>query len=403
MTEIQHAVQVEGSKVNTYASKQVIEAMYPSLHEPTEMYEVSLGEKLRLFNGALRFVSDGENIGILGNTVTRLCPVAADCGNCALQGSGLTLAERFEMNCARANTAVTFERANVQPEDRFVLLPTSKNSYVVDESRYEAEEADGSLLQNRLTAASSVVFTKTWLQANEHNALSVGMNGADGSMGVAITAIQGEELFMPFCSMRTNMGDRGEDDQILRQALQAYFRHNNFTEEATRDALENLSVRIVLSASASLKNFAHKIQIPTIGSKYDTELRSKYPELVSAAEGKVTPRIVLHDQYAGALERGAIYPEFEAQLGVQSDPYSPTACPSDGQTCHVDYRSETKYALVKQLKEMGVAEHRIEYIDEFALDPSSPDNLMASNRAEQNNGVQTNMTNRTLNGIVVKL
>ena len=74
----------------------------------------------------------------------------------------------------------------------------------------------------------------------------------------------------------------------------------------------------------------------------------KYPDLIARAGGKITSAIVLNDQYPGALERGSIFPQLEAELfdaekDIRKSPITPDNCPGDGQTCHVNYRSECSY------------------------------------------------------------
>jgi hypothetical protein len=418
MNQIEHKVALpDGSFANTVGPRDIVEAMYPAgMTDQNDLYVADTrrdgtGVELTAMNSVLRFedIPDGRR-AILGNTVTRGCPVALDCGNCALTGAGLSTTEMSAKNCARANTARAFELAGQEPRGRFMLLPTGKNSFVVDHEHLTAEYNGSELLQQKLQAAPSVVITESWLREQHLEQFTVGMNGADGSMGVANTEIDGERLFIPFCSMRQNMGDRGPEDQILRQALTAYFESKGLDEAKRQEVLRTLDVSITLAASASLPNFGHKIQIPregddaTEGEKaYAAELRRKYPDLIARAGGKVTSAIVLNDQYPGAMARGNIYPELEAKLGIHETPITPDNCPGDGQTCNIHYRSETEYALTEQLKQLGVPEGNIHFDDRDVLDPASPDNKAASNRVEQNNGVKVANTNRTLNAMIVRL
>lgn len=409
MPEVRHSVKIGLSYSNTTGPLEVIESMYPSWQQgsaPTDgaTANLTVGDlSLTTFNSSLWFEAAGEELAILGNTKTGTCPVAKDCGSCALAGSGLSLHEMSGINCARANTAVVFESIEQDPYGAFVLLPTSDKAYVVEKDRFDQEYNGDQLMQNRLKPANSVVFTKSWLEQQGIDRISVAMNGADGSFGVATVNIVDETLIIPFCSMRTNMGDRNEEKQILKQALNAYFDSQDMPGGTRLKLLEQMDVNIVLSASASLANFAHKIRIPESGSQDDSRLRNQYPELVARAGDRVTSAIVLNDQYPGAFDRGSIFPEFEAKMGIHSTPITPDNCPGDGQTCHVDYRAETKYALLKQLEEMGVPKDKVNYDDSFAIDPSDPTNNAASNRAEQNNGVSVAMTNRTLNGMTISL
>jgi hypothetical protein len=164
---------------------------------------------------------------------------------------------------------------------------------------------------------------------------------------------------------------------------------------------------VIFGASATLRNFAHKIKVPSETDDTPEKERQKAHDLREKfRSNRVTSAMVLDDMYPGALERGNIWPQFEAEAADEAlrqgiewkSPITPDRCPGDGQTCHVDYRAETKYALEKQLRELGV--RSVDYDDEGAMDPADIDNNMASNRAEQNNGVDRNSTNRTLNAVV---
>lgn len=393
-----------GIAANFSADNEVVNSMYPSHEESSDVLSIRLGHKTVGFNTQLRFMNDGlGKKAVLGNTKTSTCPVATDCGSCALAGSGLTVVQMSERNCARANTAVGFEAIEQEPEGRFMLLPLTNKVLVADESILIPEHNGNQLMQYRLPDAMAVVFTDSWLYARGLDTAAFAMNGADGSFGVVKTKIQDEQLYIPFCSLRGNMGDRDEDAQIIRQAINAYMDREGIVGEERDSVIETMKVDITLSASAELKNFAHKIQIPEAGTQYEKQLREKYPELIELANGEITPRIVLHDQYAGALDRGHIFRESDAWLGEQADPYSPTSCPLNGETCNVDYRAETEYSIMRQLNLMGIAPENIAYDDSKALDPAAPDNNMASNRREQLSGLPIKNTSRTLNGIKVEI
>lgn len=410
MVGIEHRVALpDGNYANTVGPREDIARMYPvGMTDAAEMYVGATktdgtGVALTAVNSALRFVEVGEDRrAILGNTVPRGCAVAPDCGSCALAGAGLSTQEMSVKNCARANAASAFELAGQSPEGRFVLLPTSKEAFVVGDEGFTSEYNGEELMYQRLKPANSVVFTRSWLRQRGLDQMTVGMNGADGSMGVATTEIDGELLIIPFCSMRQNMGDRDLEDQILRQALNAYFDSQGFDQAKRDTALQELQISITLAASASLENFAHQIRVPDEGSAAAARLRERYSDLVRRAGDRITSAIVLNDQYPGAMARGSIFPELEARMGIRITPITPDNCPGDGQYCHIDYRSETEYALTKQLEDMGVRPANISYDDQEVLDPASPGNKAASNRAEQNNGVAVADTNRTLNAMIVR-
>lgn len=440
--EIQHKVALpDGSFANTVGPADVIEEMYPmGLQDPTQVYIGDTktgpvaGVRLTAVNSALRFEElGGELTAIKGGTVPRLCPVAEKCGSCVLAGSGLTMAEMSDRNCARANTTVAFEAAGVSPEGRFMMLPSPRKDvqtdrsfndyYIVDDTRFTPEYNGDELMHNRLDAAFAVVVTKSWLEEKGITAAAFGMNGADGSTGVAMAkfnnSLDDETLLIPYCSLRQNMGDREEKDQILRGALNAYFDSKGYDEAARAQLLGSMEVSINFAASATLKYFAHKIQIPREGPeapegerKLAAQIRERYPDLIARANGKITSAIVLNHQYPGALGRGNIFPQFEAEIGIRETPITPDNCPGDGQTCHVAYREETEYALETQLIAMGVPGENILFDVQDVLDPASPDNNAASNRREQNglevDGVKIGVkdplkTNRTLNAMVVQL
>ncbi len=409
---IEHGLQLpDGSYANTVVPREVIDAMYPSRNEDTPiMLTRTISHKVDWeevgINSTLRFQEQPDGrVAILGNTVPRLCPIAVDCGNCALAGAGLTVVEMSKLNCAKANTARALEVVIDEPEGRFMLTAVGSDAYIVDDSKITRETNGDKLMYNKLANASAVVFTASWLEHLGVNDFGFAINGADGSFGLATTVIDGELLFIPFCSMRENMGDRGEDRQILRKAINVYLDALEISEERRQEIIAGLEIDIDVSASATLRNFAHNIKIPRDDAEDERErqnaarIRARYPDLIERAGGKITSAIVLESEYPGALGRGSIFPQFEAETGIRTTPITPDNCPGDGQTCHVDYRAETEYALTTQLQAMGVSSARIYYNDTHALDPSAPSNNMASNRREQLNGVAVNKTNRTLNGM----
>ncbi len=430
MAEIEYNVPLQdGSFANIVGPKDQVEQMYPNWeNDPGRVYNtryeaitvddqgrmssvdmILASGSIGLFNSTLRFKPVGEEaIAIQGNTKTSTCAVAADCGSCVLSTMGLSVQQMAEFNCARANTAKVFESLGQEPEGRFMLLPITATKVMVvsDKSQLTAEYNGNELMQYRLPDASAAVFTESWLYAQGLNDAAFAMNGADGSMGILRADIKDERILIPFCSMKPNMGDRGPEAHILQKAIDAYLDTLDLNDAERQEVISELKPEIILSASAALANFAYKIGIPEEGSAEDLRLREAYPELVAQADGKITPRIVLQDSkygFPGALERGSIYRQSDAWLGVQSDPYSPTSCPMNGETCNVDYRAETRYAILKQLEGMGIQSENIIYDDSRALDPSAADNNMASNRREQNNGVAVPKTMRTLNGVQIKV
>ena len=137
MTEILHGVNIEGSFANTVAPRSVVDVMYPVWESEVEggVYigtEVEVnGVSMQPFNSILKFnplkkalyittpdtdgsgigVVEGDMVAISGNTVTRLCPVAKDCGSCALSGSGMTIAEKLDSTPFNFNGSQLFVSA----------------------------------------------------------------------------------------------------------------------------------------------------------------------------------------------------------------------------------------------------------------------------------------------------
>ncbi len=415
---IEHGVQLaSGAFANTVGPIDVMAKMYPDWN--VEQPEVYLADTvtsdlvtIRGLNSHLHFEKvDDDTLASLGNTVSRNCGVTKTCaGSCALAGSGLMTTEMSELNCARANVAVVFEAVNEPNESRFMLTAVGSDTFVVGDDTKMVREMNGDeLMFKKLPNASSVVFTKSWLEKQGFTEFTMGINAADGSFGLASMDILGESVLIPFCSMRDNMGDRGEDKQVVRKAINAYLDMLDLTGDARATVLENLDVRVDIGASASLRNFAHQIKIPRVDSDDPKEreraerIIKTYPDLIALAGGAITSAIVLESEYPGALLRGSIYPQAEAEMGIHISPITPGNCPGDGQSCHINYPEETKYAIIAQLKEMSISEQRISYDASLALDPASPSNNMASNRRENNNGVETENTLRTFSGMTVKL
>lgn len=417
MTEIRYKAPLEndnGTVANFSMPVETANEMYSNwessdglLYTSPEM--TTDGVTLKFSNSSLRFERKDDEVFVTGNTVKRLCPFVPEgkvsCEDCAVLG--MTLAERVAKNCARSNTAHAFEQAGVAPEARLMLLPTKSDVLVIGSELPGAIDATGNeVLFRTLPAAQAVVIPESAAKAMSLEKIGVGMNGADSTLGVMTFNGVNERVVVPFCSTRENMGDRSEDEQILRKAVIAYLDSKDLSATEKDTAIQDMEISITLGASATLRNFAHKIQVPSEADDASDKDKQKAASLrAKYGMDRVTSAMVLDDMYPGALSRGNIFPEFEAQLAdyarqrgedVES-PITPDKCPGDGQTCHVDYRAETKYALERQLQELGVRD--VVYNDTYAMDPADINNNLASSRGEQNGGVERSKTNRTLNAV----
>jgi hypothetical protein len=423
-SSIQYRVPVgeDGAVANFDGPRETIAEMYPEWASSDGRVYVSPeyatdGIAMQAFNSSLRFMNEGDRVAVLGNTVKRLCPFVPEgkisCEDCAFKG--LKVAGGVEKNCARSNTADAFEQMNVSVEGRLMLLPTKSDVIVLgDELPGIVETNDNGILYRTLPAAQAVVITESSADKLGLSRFGIGMNGADSSFGMATFTLDGEKVAIPFCSTRQNMGDRSYEEQVIRKAIDALLDTRGYEGNERQEKIASLAISVMIGASASLANFGHKVQVPREGEdapereqNYAKQLRGKYPELIAKSRtGEITSAIVLNDQFQGALERGNVWPELDAGIvelarskgDDMESPITPDNCPGDGQMCHVDYPRETEYAIVKQLQEMGV--RSVSYDNSHAMDPADINN-MASNRREQNEGVEVSKTNRTINGMVV--
>ncbi len=416
MDKIDYKIPVDdGSEAiaNFTAPVETMDEMYPEWRTADGLAYISPeytvdGISMQAVNSSLRFElatsrddegNESDRAAVFGNTVKRLCGRLPEgkvsCEGCAVLG--LTVADGVARNCARSNTATVFEQAHVPAEGRLMLLPTKSDVLVLsDELPGTVEMMSGEAIYRTLPAAQAVVIPESKAKELGLERFGAGMNGADSTFGMATFVMDNEKVAIAFCSTRENMGDRTEDEQVVRKAINAYLDSRGLEGDERQAAIEGMDVSVMIGASATLRNFAHKIEPP----------KEKYAEQIKKKWGKITNAGVLDNQYPGALERGNVWPEFEAQLvelarekgEVITSPIGPDNCPGDGQTCHVDYRAETKYAIEKQLEALGV--RNVYYDDSHAMDPADVNN-MASNRREQNNGVERSRTNRTINGMVV--
>lgn len=401
MTVIDYGSRMENGKIANFTTPpETADQMYQNWESSFGFIYTSPekrvdGVGITFFNSTLRHeLTTNENgevvVATAGNTVERICPAKPEgvisCEDCAV--AGILFAQRDLENCARANTELAFAQADVMPEARFVLTPTSSDVYVFgSEAPGTVVKAGGVTAFTKLDKAQAVVFTESAVKELGYEKIGIGMNGADSTFGTMTVEIAGERFVTPFCSTRENMGDRSEEEQILRKAINAILDYLGLQGDVREQAVSDMKVSVDIGAQARLRTFAHKIK---------------------AKEGE-SPAQVLNKMYPGALERGNIWPQFEAEAADEAmrrgiewkSPITPGNCPGDGQTCHVDYPKETKYSVEKQLRLLGIKDENLTYNYEDAMDSADIDNNMASNRAEQNQGVERNKTNRTLNAVVV--
>jgi hypothetical protein len=378
------------------------------------------------------FTDDEANLKVTGNTVWRLCDAADECtvSVCGLGRVCMDNDDRRAQNCAAANAELAM---NSEGMPGYVLTPTNHEViFFGDAESYSsvtALDADGEqgVLYNKMKTASTVIISEHDIPDGQEG-VRMAINGADSSLAVALTEIQGVRYALAMMPSRPNLGDRGPKDQILRKGIDAILDKHGLEGDAREQAIRELRVRVDLGYSADLENFAHRVTVPGLSipdelqghnlaalsaedmkllsgpSKYALTLMKKNG-LIDPETGEITgelnPKMVMGDQYPGALENGEIYPELEVQLGIDA-PYSEGGCPGDGQLCHVHYRKITDRTLRGQLLGMGVSPENIDYNDENAVDPAAPDNRLASNRRMQLAGVPVAKTPRSINGVGIK-
>ncbi len=354
---------------------------------------------------------------------------AAECtvSVCGLAQFALSNDRRRGYNCAAANTLL-----GRGERPAFVITPTNNNVvFLSDADSYENVTAQDEYTQEqtlfgKVRAASTLVVSEHDIPEGA-DGIDVLMNGADSSLAVESTEVEGTRYILVSCSSRPNLGDRSPNEQIVRRGYEAILDRHGLEGAARQRAINEAQFEIHIGYSASLENFAHRVGVPELQvpeALQDANLARLTPEqqaLLSGPSryaltllkknglidhdtgeivGRLTPKVVMDDQYPGALEHGEIYPEFEARSGIDA-PYTNGGCPGDGQLCHVHYPKITQRTLVTQLEAIGVRPEHIFYDNSRAVDPASEENRLASNRRFQLAGIPANRTPRSVNGVSV--
>ena len=427
MSKIEYKVPVgdSGKVANMTVPSETIGDIYANwegadggIYESEE--RVSNDIRFTTFNSTLNFepiIREGGEaaVAIMGNTVDRLCPKRPEgvisCEDCAI--AGLDFRQRLDANCARANSEFAFGQAAVAPHERFVMTPT-KNEVIVlgDEMAGDPQIVGGELAFNKLPPASLLIVTEDSLKSLDIDKIGIGMNGADATFGIMTVAFNDERALMAFCSQRSNMGDRTEDEEIYRKGFDALFNHFGLEGDARSQAIADMKVEVTYGASAKeAKDFRFNFSVPSLDSE-DEKVREKAQKVLDKHNAKygtsetvVTRLMVIDDMYPGSVDNGMVYAPFEAgmievskDMDVDISRKWDRECPDE---CCLDYYRETNRTILNQMKDMGIAETQISIDTAHTLNTADTANNAASNRAEQLGGVITDKTNRTLNAAVV--
>jgi len=382
---------------------------------------------------------------VIGNTVPRLCEAADGCSaiKCGLGEVALKNDTRRWIDCAAANTEPPFDG-----RPGFVMTPLSPDVvFLGDEGAYQpvtAKQPNGEqqpFFQKVNTGSALVISERDMSKIpGSEEGIYVGLNLADSVVATQTLEVNGNRYAVVLYSSRENLGDRPEKFQIARNAVNGILDREGLTGDARAEAIDKLTVQIDVGFSASLKNFAHKVRVPEIvlpdgmtarealeivaaenrnkvkpadrdkrlsgPTRYGLQLAEKNG-LIDAETGEltgeVTPTQLMDDQYPGALESGEIHGGLEISRGIMDAPRrGPKGCPGHGELCHIDYPKINQRTRTGELVALGVRPENITYNNANAIDPSSRDNMLPSNRDLQLEDVAIIRTPRTVQGAVIK-
>gem|GEM_PF-3070492 len=393
--------------------------------------EVQFGDS-RL--GVVNNPNDGDEIfRITGNTVPRLCgALGASCAKgCGLADRAMSMAARQAQDCASANATRAFQGQPgfmVAQTNNEVVFLSDKNSY--NDVTMRDENGTKRTIFGKTKPGAVLVIAESDIPENAETGIFIGANNADNSFGIATFALGGERYALTFSSTRLNLGDRDQDAQILRKAIDGILdRQEIFGDERAR-MIADLQVQIDIGYSAGIDDFAFDIKIPKYEPSEELahiDIRKLTPEQIQSLSvesqnarylllanghidengnikegdaGRIKPSEFMDFWYPGALDNGEIigHPEVELRLYT---PRTKEGCPGDGELCHVDYVKITRRTLKTQLIEMGIPEDNIIYNTDRIINTASSDNRLASNRAMDLVGIPVPKTLRSVNGAMV--
>lgn len=344
------------------------------------------------------------------------------------------------LNCAAANTAPFFE-------DRpgYVMTPTNNEIHFLNDPdvskkvSYKNEHGEEAGFFEKIKPGSVLIVGENDLEKPEEG-ISIALNLADSVILTETMEVNGKRYAAVMFSSRETLGDRDGEAQLGRRAIEIIMDREGITDPALRAAtVDRMSVQVDVGFSATLPNFAHKVTVPEIelpegmtarqaveliaaetaakvpAKERDQRLSgpTRYGLSIAAKNGlidpssgelseRITPTMVMADQYPGALENGEIYGQFEGENNLEEAPRGPGGCPGDGELCHIHYPKITRRTREGELVAMGVRPENIVYNAQDAIDTSSPDNMFASNRLMQLQGVTVGKTLRSVNGVTIK-
>jgi len=402
-----------------------------------ETFMTPAGVQVRFGDSRLGVVrdpeSDDETFRITGNTVPRLCgALGSTCATvCGLADRAMSMADRQALDCASANAARAFEG-----RPGFMVAQTNNEVvFLSDEGSYKDvtmrdENGTEQTVFGKAKPGAVLVIAESDIRENAESGIFIGANNADNSFGIATFALDGERYALTFSSTRLNLGDRDQDAQILRKAIDGILDRRGIFGDERAQMIADLQVQIDIGYSAGIDDFAFDIRIP----KYEPpeelanidirDLTAEQIKLLSVESqnarhlllvnghidengkvkegeaGRIKPSEFMNFWYPGALLNGEIigHPEVELKLYT---PRTEEGCPGDGELCHVDYVKITQRTLKTQLVEMGIPEESIVYNTDQIINTASSDNRLASNRAMDLVGIDVKKTLRSVNGAMV--
>lgn len=370
-----------GTRVNWSGPADVVRETYPNAAENTSARETIVQRTIRVAEGiGAQFVSttigvremppvdNTSMLGVYGGTLQRTCPQGENgCPNVCTLAEFKTSA-RLAANCAVANVEVAQTgglRVMMTPtEDNIMFgdgITTGNSIQVTNEAEREIPAF------TKLTPATAVVFDERSLRKQGERSVSIGQNNADGALLHFSFSMGGNTYFGAASLYKPNLGDRGDQQEVIRRVVEAAADREGITEAEKAATLAQTDVTIEVVAGATGENFTHDITVPEPdNAKALAEFMGYSPEEYAAkhAAGEITREDVVRWQYPTKAEEND-FVEWDTEI--------------EGR-CRIDYRALVRYTVKKQLAKIGA---RATISEEFAVDPGNPGNNLPSQQRER--------------------